>query len=1028
MKNKAKRIVSAVCALAMCAAMLPAAAMAEERVGEISTNETASVQVVDNNVKSENSTNAMTDVMAMSDVSGDVVDDNLLEPGSHKIAIGAEVVLRGTENDSDSNEWTVYADGGYDDNGIQIVSGGDTNVATIKALKSGVYSVRHRWSLSSFPYTDSDSFRITVTDSSVTLSDVQLYVEASGLPYSEGQVVPTTLNFRLRYRGTAAPTSSGNFDGQFKPVTLTATVTQSGARVQIVPVDATNTDLALLVGYYELRLVKEGVDSVWDADETYKDEVLYFQVTDEGLIKFVTSGNKPVTDDEGLAKITMVNAADVYTLTFAVGAGDAIPAALCQSGDAVVLPAATCTGFIFSGWKDGDGVVYQAGDSYTISADVTLTALWTESTPEPEPDPDPGEDEEVQWEVSKSKTATNLDENYESQVTLSLPAADEQLVSDVVFVLDKSTSTDVEDEMIAMLEDLSAQVEETDAKVNVGVVIFNKVANSVLELTELNETNMPKIEAAVTTEISSGTNTHAGLLAGMEMLDEDTSVDANRKYMIFVSDGLTYIFDAEANAINSQQSATGEDAVMAGNDCWSIRHYDEGGNNFIPKDWNAYLSDVGDHLDEVQQYIQPYASMSQENHIPRGNTELPTTVDVAMYKTSQTLEMMMDKGYNCYVMQAEAPAASDYPWGPAFMEYLQKETGNGEVTFEEIQNDIYYLLDAGSKVVDVIGYGEDYDFEFVNEASALTMTVGKETLATTKIGENEYGFGTANDGVYPYVLTYQPADTSTGTEEQFTWTMNVPVSQFAPVQLTYTVKLTNPKTEVGTYGQYDEDGSEGYDGLLTNKSATLNPVDSNDQPGKPEEFAKPTVSYTVNPSLTPIIPLPGSSELGDLLNVKVVCVTNTAHEEYHSGVPAGSYSIQLVDSDTAIVTLPNDRFVELYNMMNPSTTHTLADSSAKGYTVELSLVDSKWVRTDPSVEIVFEVACETPSETVTVPGTSSTPTPSTPSATPTPTPTAQTTAIPQTSDDLPLGLLIVVAIAAAGAVCGLVVLRKRSKQ
>ena len=78
-----------------------------------------------------------------------------------------------------------------------------------------------------------------------------------------------------------------------------------------------------------------------------------------------------------------------------------------------------------------------------------------------------------------------------------------------------------------------------------------------------------------------------------------------------------------------------------------------------------------------------------------------------------------------------------------------------------------------------------------------------------------------------------------------------------------------------------------------------------------------------------------------------------------------------------------------------------------------------------------------PPETVTVP---STPTPDehpdiaegiangTWGGTPTPTPTAQTTAIPQTSDDLPLGLLIVVAIAAAGAVCGLVVLRKRSKQ
>ena len=44
---------------------------------------------------------------------------------------------------------------------------------------------------------------------------------------------------------------------------------------------------------------------------------------------------------------------------------------------------------------------------------------------------------------------------------------------------------------------------------------------------------------------------------------------------------------------------------------------------------------------------------------------------------------------------------------------------------------------------------------------------------------------------------------------------------------------------------------------------------------------------------------------------------------------------------------------------------------------------------------------------------------------PTPTPSAQTTVIPQTSDSLPLGMLIVVAVAAAGAVVVLLVLRKR---
>ena len=59
------------------------------------------------------------------------------------------------------------------------------------------------------------------------------------------------------------------------------------------------------------------------------------------------------------------------------------------------------------------------------------------------------------------------------------------------------------------------------------------------------------------------------------------------------------------------------------------------------------------------------------------------------------------------------------------------------------------------------------------------------------------------------------------------------------------MKLVNPKTAEGTYGQYDADGSEGLDSLYTNNSATLYPVDSNNTEGLPENFPKPTVSYTV---------------------------------------------------------------------------------------------------------------------------------------------------------------------------------------
>ena len=60
--------------------------------------------------------------------------------------------------------------------------------------------------------------------------------------------------------------------------------------------------------------------------------------------------------------------------------------------------------------------------------------------------------------VSRSKTATVLDKDYRSTVTLSLPSAEEKLASDVVFVLDKSTSAELEDKALALLADLKKEV------------------------------------------------------------------------------------------------------------------------------------------------------------------------------------------------------------------------------------------------------------------------------------------------------------------------------------------------------------------------------------------------------------------------------------------------------------------------------------------------------------------------------------------------------------------------------------------
>lgn len=463
----------------------------------------------------------------------------------------------------------------------------------------------------------------------------------------------------------------------------------------------------------------------------------------------------------------------------------------------------------------------------------------------------------LQWQTSKSKTATNLDENFESDITLSLPSAQEQLATDVVFVLDKSTSTEVEQQALDMLSDLKEQVDAVGAKVNVGVVIFNREANTDGQLHDL-VTEYDTIEDDITEDISSGTNMHAGLLAAQKMMENSSTPD-ERQYLIFVSDGLSYMFDETPNAINSQQAATGEYAIMAGNDCWGIRHYQEGGDKFIPSDWDAYLTDVGGRLDDVQQYIQPYDNCDTDEGkqicIPRENTELPTTVDVALYKTADVFSQMVEK-YHCYTILADSSAADSYPWAASFMSYLQDMSGNGEVDFTQIQNDIYYLLDAGSTIDDYMGYvegedGYDFDMDIADDLSNLYMTVetledgvlgAPEKLEATKIDgqENTYGFAPEGDG-YKYELTYYPGEDD---QEHFVWKTNVPVTNFERVQLHYTVKLVNPQDAIGEYGQYDENGSKNYTGLYTNDHATLTAVDTNGGE-RTEDFAKPTVSYKV---------------------------------------------------------------------------------------------------------------------------------------------------------------------------------------
>lgn len=255
--------------------------------------------------------------------------------------------------------------------------------------------------------------------------------------------------------------------------------------------------------------------------------------------------------------------------------------------------------------------------------------------------------------------------------------------------------------------------------------------------------------------------------------------------------------------------------------------------------------------------------------------------------------------YKCFAVFATT--SNNNKLGEAFVDFLN----DGKMlNFAEIQDDIYYLLGSGSKVIDEIGSGTDnegnaYNFDFINDIKKIKITVGGQELDKEQIDENTYGFGPLQDNKYRYKLTYYK-DGYNGSAECFVWEINENVSNFAPVQLTYSVKLTDPQKTPGTYGTYDAKGESSTEGrsLFTNNSATLYPFDSNGTEGEEEAFNKPSVSYIIEDT-TPITITPaditiytGGAGYGGVTDANGNIIQSTET----TGLPEPGYHITLTES------------------------------------------------------------------------------------------------------------------------------------
>lgn len=444
--------------------------------------------------------------------------------------------------------------------------------------------------------------------------------------------------------------------------------------------------------------------------------------------------------------------------------------------------------------------------------------------------------------VSRSKTATVLDKDYRSTVTLSLPSAEEKLASDVVFVLDKSTSAELEDKALALLADLKEEVRERGVMVKVGVVIFNQAANVAFQLTELTEGNYATIEAAIRETISNGSNTHAGLLAGKKMLDGDTAVEPHRKHLIFVSDGVTYQFCKEDDHTTPYTRSFDDSLNSDGlNQCGTLSELNvqyEGAETSIPKgSINDWMSDIArrmetDNDNEDWDYQYTGQAPTDDSKLLQ-NKENVSNVEKALHLTESTYKAMQESGYQCHAVLAREIRQ----WGTAFMNRL---AGGRAVAFDSIQHKVLYAVDKGSAVEDTVGKS----FDLV--PGTFCLTVGGQELQYEQDGNVTYFGGDQNERNYRFKIEYN------GAADSFTWEINEPVSNFAPVKLSYTVKLAGTPA-AGTHGVMDLNG-DGYvddttthvdvsKALYTNESAILTPVATDSEQGEALEFPKPSVSY-----------------------------------------------------------------------------------------------------------------------------------------------------------------------------------------
>ena len=444
--------------------------------------------------------------------------------------------------------------------------------------------------------------------------------------------------------------------------------------------------------------------------------------------------------------------------------------------------------------------------------------------------------------VAVSKTATNLNTDYESDIMLKIPTTHVD-VYDIVFVVDASLSIDSAADNL-----LQQYMSAADARddINVGIVYFygkSKIYR------QLDGTIIAKNHPSQYTH--RGTNLNSGILTGTYMLDTHAGVSAANKYLIILSDGDTHVYQKN-NQLGLSGTKTGGETVVvqeyngnivAGPDTYLFKY----GTYAAPSNWYNYFVEVakainrdGDLYEQTWGWDPRNYYNSAASYITGDLSTHAVSSDKALYYAMLSYADAQQRGYNCYAVYVDSGDFSyrTSQYAQSFMNYLNC---GRSFSLNNIGKEISYVT-TGSYVTDYMGSGIDnlgneYDMDFIPDASRLYVIWNGERIDATTDDNITFHFDDL------FTLVYN------GEEENdyFKWIINTNLLLCDSVELHYSIKLSNPQTAAGEYGEYDFDGTQGGIPLLTNTTATLYTPNNT----KITDFSLPAVEYSVTPTPSP---------------------------------------------------------------------------------------------------------------------------------------------------------------------------------